>query len=241
MVPICIATGNCMVLKAASFAPQSAMRITELWNEAGLPPGVLNIVTTSRNEAEILLKHPAIKGVSFVGSTSVGLHIYATAAANGKRVQSLTEAKNHALVLRDCRPRAHRPEHHQLLLRLRRRALHGPAGGRRRERDRRSSSSLGSKELAAGHQARAGLRQDRPSMGPVVNAGHKEFVLDWIEKAIQEGARAGARRAQPADPQRLPEGLLPRTDHLRSRHRRHVRRPRRNLRSGALHQAGREL
>ena len=57
------------------------MRITELWKEAGLPDGVLNIVTTSRNEAEILLRHPDIKGVSFVGSTSVGLHIYATAAA----------------------------------------------------------------------------------------------------------------------------------------------------------------
>ena len=68
--------GNCMVLKAASFAPQCAMRITELWTEAGLPPGVLGIVTTSRNEAEIFLTHPAIKGVSFVGSTSVGLHIY---------------------------------------------------------------------------------------------------------------------------------------------------------------------
>ena len=103
MVPICVATGNCMVLKAASFVPQSAMRITELWQEAGLPAGVLNLVTTSRNEAEILLRHPDIKGVSFVGSTSVGLHIYSTAAANGKRVQALTEAKNHALVLRDCK------------------------------------------------------------------------------------------------------------------------------------------
>ena len=67
-----------------------------------MPAGVLNIVTASRNEAEIFLKHPAIKGVSFVGSTSVGLHIYSTAAGNGKRVQALTEAKNHALVLRDA-------------------------------------------------------------------------------------------------------------------------------------------
>jgi malonate-semialdehyde dehydrogenase (acetylating)/methylmalonate-semialdehyde dehydrogenase len=91
-----------MVLKAASFAPQSSMRITELWKEAGLPGGVLNIVTTSRNEAEILLKHPAIKGVTFVGSTSVGLHVYSTAANHGKRVQALTEAKNHALVMSDA-------------------------------------------------------------------------------------------------------------------------------------------
>ena len=101
------------------------MRITELWNEAGLPAGVLNVVTTSRNEAEIFLKHPDIRGVSFVGSTSVGLHIYATAAANGKRVQALTEAKNHALVLRDCVLERTAPGHHQLVLRMRRRTLHG--------------------------------------------------------------------------------------------------------------------
>ena len=63
---------------------------------------MLNLVTCSRNEAEILLKHPDVKGVSFVGSTAVGRHIYATAAAAGKRVQALTEAKNHALVLRDA-------------------------------------------------------------------------------------------------------------------------------------------
>jgi len=98
MAPICIAAGNCFVLKSASYVPQTSMRITELWYEAGLPKGVLNMVTTSRNEAEILLEHPDIVGVSFVGSTKVGHHIYATAAANGKRVQALTEAKNHALV-----------------------------------------------------------------------------------------------------------------------------------------------
>ncbi|GAG62821.1 unnamed protein product, partial [marine sediment metagenome] len=76
MAPICIAAGNCFVLKSASFVPQTSMRITELWYEAGLPKGVLNMVTTSRHEAEILLEHPDIAGVSFVGSTKVGLHIY---------------------------------------------------------------------------------------------------------------------------------------------------------------------
>ena len=103
MTPICVATGNCMILKAASFVPQSALRLSELWREAGLPKGVLNVVMAGRNEAEIFLKHPDIKGVSFVGSTSVGKHIYKTAAAHGKRVQALTEAKNHALVLKDAK------------------------------------------------------------------------------------------------------------------------------------------
>jgi len=102
MAPLCIATGNTFVLKAASFVPQTSMRIAELWQEAGLPKGVLNLVTCSRHEAEVLLKHPDVKGVSFVGSTSVGRHVYSTAALAGKRVQALTEAKNHALVLRDA-------------------------------------------------------------------------------------------------------------------------------------------
>ena len=70
-----------------------------LYQEAGLPDGVINIITCSRHEAEILLRHPDVKGITFVGSTSVGMHIYSTAAATGKRVQALCEAKNHALVL----------------------------------------------------------------------------------------------------------------------------------------------
>jgi malonate-semialdehyde dehydrogenase (acetylating)/methylmalonate-semialdehyde dehydrogenase len=102
IAPFCVATGNTLVLKLASFVPQSAMRIMELWEEAGLPKGVINLVTCSRNEAEILLRHPDIKGVSFIGSMSIARHIYSTAAANGKRVQALSEAKNHALVLRDA-------------------------------------------------------------------------------------------------------------------------------------------
>ena len=92
MTPMCIACGNTIVLKAATFTPQSCMRIAELYKEAGLPDGVINIVTCSRTEAEIFLNHPDVKGITFVGSTSVGKHIYATAAASGKRVQALVEA-----------------------------------------------------------------------------------------------------------------------------------------------------
>ena len=102
MTPICVACGNTIVLKAATFTPQSALRIAELYKEAGLPDGVINIVTCSRTEAEILLTHKDIKAITFVGSTSVGKHIYSTAAATGKRVQALCEAKNHALVLDDA-------------------------------------------------------------------------------------------------------------------------------------------
>jgi malonate-semialdehyde dehydrogenase (acetylating)/methylmalonate-semialdehyde dehydrogenase len=93
IAPLCIATGNTLVLKLASFTPRTSMKIMDFWQEAGLPDGVINLVTCSRNEAEILLTHPDVKGVTFVGSTSVGRHIYATAALNGKRVQALTDAR----------------------------------------------------------------------------------------------------------------------------------------------------
>jgi malonate-semialdehyde dehydrogenase (acetylating)/methylmalonate-semialdehyde dehydrogenase len=102
MIPFAITTGNTVVLKAASMVPQTAIRMLELLIEAGLPKGVVNLVTCSRVEADTLLVHPAVRGVTFVGSTTVGAHIYETAAHAGKRVQALTEAKNHALVLEDC-------------------------------------------------------------------------------------------------------------------------------------------
>jgi malonate-semialdehyde dehydrogenase (acetylating)/methylmalonate-semialdehyde dehydrogenase len=102
MIPFAITTGNTFVLKAASMVPQTAMRMLELLIAAGMPKGVVNLVTCSRVEADSLLVNPYIKGISFVGSTPVGMHIYKTASGAGKRVQALTEAKNHALVMEDC-------------------------------------------------------------------------------------------------------------------------------------------
>jgi malonate-semialdehyde dehydrogenase (acetylating)/methylmalonate-semialdehyde dehydrogenase len=187
MAPICIVAGNCMVLKAASFAPQSAMRITELWKEAGLPDGVLNLVTTSRNEAEILLRHPAVRGVTFVGSTTVGEHIYSVAAANGKRVQALTEAKNHALVMRDA-----------VIERAAQGIINsfcGCAGERCMALpvvvvENAIADKLVEAILRHAKQITLGQACDKATgMGPVINEGHKEFVLSWIETAIKEGAK----------------------------------------------------
>ena len=101
MAPTCIACGNTLVLKAASLTPRTALRIAELYKEAGVPDGVINIVTCSRNEINVLLDHPDIKGITFVGSTPVGKLIYERAAKAGKRVQALCQAKNHALVMSD--------------------------------------------------------------------------------------------------------------------------------------------
>ena len=102
MAPLAIVCGNTFVLKPASTTPMTSMKFAELYKEAGIPDGVFNIVPCSRGEAEILLTHPDVRGITFVGSTDVGLHVYSTAAAHGKRVQALCEAKNHALVLKDA-------------------------------------------------------------------------------------------------------------------------------------------
>jgi malonate-semialdehyde dehydrogenase (acetylating)/methylmalonate-semialdehyde dehydrogenase len=102
MFPVAIACGNSFVLKPSEKVPSASLRLAELFHEAGLPPGVLNVVHGDRETVEALLAHPLVKAVSFVGSTPVARHIYATGAANGKRVQALGGAKNHAVVLPDA-------------------------------------------------------------------------------------------------------------------------------------------
>lgn len=187
MTPMCIACGNTIVLKAASFTPQSCLRIAELYKEAGLPDGVINIVTCSRNEAEIFLRHPDIKGITFVGSTEVGMHIYSTAAANGKRVQALCEAKNHALVLEDAP--------------IQRTAagIMNSAFGCAGERcmalpvvvvQEGIADELVAELVRQAKMLKVGAAYDKTTnLGPVINAAHKKSVLEWIEKGIEEGAQ----------------------------------------------------
>ena len=186
VAPLCIATGNTLVLKLASFVPQSAIRIMELWEEAGLPKGVINLVTCSRNEAELLLTHPDVKGVCFVGSTSVGKHIYATAAANGKRVQALTEAKNHALVLRDA------------ALERTARGIVNSACGCAGERcmalpvvvvEEAVADKLVDVLTKVMSELKVGPAYDKTTqLGPLVNAEHRQSVINWIQKGVDEGA-----------------------------------------------------
>jgi len=186
MMPLAVVTGNTFVLKAASYVPQTAMRMAELLEEAGLPPGVFNLVTCSRHEAERLLEHPKVQGVSFVGSTAVGRHIYATASANGKRVQALTEAKNHALVMDDAPIRATA----QRIIN----SAFGCAGERCMALPAIAVAESIADELVATITELAQQRtigpayEEKTDMGPLVNAEHLAFVNGWIEKSIEEGA-----------------------------------------------------
>ncbi|MBZ9567761.1 CoA-acylating methylmalonate-semialdehyde dehydrogenase [Modicisalibacter tunisiensis] len=102
MFPLAIATGNTFVLKPSEQDPSSTMRLVELAHEAGVPPGVLNVVHGGPEVANRLCDHPDIKALSFIGSTRVGTHIYERAGAAGKRVQSMMGAKNHCVVMPDA-------------------------------------------------------------------------------------------------------------------------------------------
>ena len=187
MVPLAIATGNTVVLKAASYTPLTSMRIMELfYEEAGFPKGVVNLVTCSRNESELFLTDPRVKAVTFVGSTSIGKHIYSVAAAHGKRVQAQCEAKNHALVLEDCDLES---ATNAII-----NSTYGCAGMRCmalpvivvQESIADKFVALLKKKAQA---LKVGCAYDpETQLGPVVNAKHKESVCNWIQKGIDEGA-----------------------------------------------------
>lgn len=187
MVPLAIATGNTVVLKAASQTPLTSMRIMELfYEEAGFPKGIVNLVTCSRNESEILLTDERIKAVTFVGTTTVGKHIYSVAAANGKRVQAQCEAKNHALVLEDCDLES---SVNAII-----NSTYGCAGMRCMALPVVVvQESIADKFVALlkkkAMEMKVGCAYDpETKLGPVVSAKHKQSVCDWIQKGVDEGA-----------------------------------------------------
>jgi malonate-semialdehyde dehydrogenase (acetylating)/methylmalonate-semialdehyde dehydrogenase len=100
--PIAIATGNTVVLKPSEKVPSASLWIAALWAEAGLPAGVFNVLQGDKTAVDELLTNPAIKAVSFVGSTPIAQYVYSTGTGHGKRVQALGGAKNHAIVLPDA-------------------------------------------------------------------------------------------------------------------------------------------
>lgn len=186
MTPMCIACGNTIVIKAATFTPQTCMKIAALYKKAGLPDGVINIVTCSRKEAETFLRHPDIRGISFVGSTEIGKHIYSTAAAAGKRVQALCEAKNHALVLEDA------PIQRTAAGIIN--AAFGCAGERCMALpvivvQESIADQLVEAIVTLAKDLKVGPAYEKETaLGPVVNKGHKQSVLNWIQTGIDEGA-----------------------------------------------------
>ncbi|WP_434311619.1 CoA-acylating methylmalonate-semialdehyde dehydrogenase [Hominifimenecus sp. rT4P-3] len=186
MAPLAISCGNTYVLKAASITPMTALKMAELYRQAGFPDGVLNVVTCSRVEADQFMSHPDIKGITFVGSTSIGLHIYSEAAAHGKRVQCLCEAKNHGLILKDA------PLERTVA------GIINSSFGCAGERCMALSALVVEEEIADAlveemkrqlSRRNVGPAYDKnTNLGPVISQEHKESILKWIETGIAEGA-----------------------------------------------------
>jgi malonate-semialdehyde dehydrogenase (acetylating)/methylmalonate-semialdehyde dehydrogenase len=102
MMPMALACGNAFILKPSERDPSAPNLLWEMWREAGLPEGVLNVVHGGKAAVDALLDHPGIAAVSFVGSTPVAQYVYARGCAAGKRVQALGGAKNHLVVMPDA-------------------------------------------------------------------------------------------------------------------------------------------
>merc|ERR1719460_2779489 len=97
-----VVCGNTYVLKPSERVPLTAMRLAELALEAGLPPGVLNVIHGAHDAVNFICDEPRIKAISFVGGDAAGKHIYSRGSANGKRVQANLGAQNHAVVMEDA-------------------------------------------------------------------------------------------------------------------------------------------
>jgi malonate-semialdehyde dehydrogenase (acetylating)/methylmalonate-semialdehyde dehydrogenase len=187
MFPMAIACGNTFVLKPSERDPSCPMLIAQLFKEAGLPDGVFNVVNGDKEAVDTLLNDSRVQGISFVGSTPIAQYIYETGAKNGKRVQALGGAKNHAIVMPDA-------DINNAV-----NALMGAAYGSCGERCMAISVAVCvgdevADEVVAKLSAnlatlKVGSGRDSSSeMGPLITQQHLEKVQGYVDAGIQEGA-----------------------------------------------------
>ena len=186
-MPYAVATGNTYIIKPSEQVPLSQNKLLELVDEAGFPPGVVNLVNGAKETVEALLENPDIRGVSFVGSTRTGKYIYKKATENGKRAQCQCGAKNFMVVMPDA-------ELDKVLPGLMT-SFYGCAG----ERCLSGSvlvpvgdiyKELTERFVKAASKLKVGYGLDESvQMGPVISKRHMERVLGYIDKGIQEGAK----------------------------------------------------
>ncbi len=182
-----IATGNAFILKPSERDPSVPVRLVELMLEAGLPEGILQCVHGDKEMVDAILDHPAIGGISFVGSSDIAHYVYQRGVAAGKRVQAMGGAKNHGIVMPDAD------------LDMVVNDLSGAAFGSAGERcmalpvvvpvGEETAERLREKLLPAIAALRLGISTDAEAhYGPVINAAHKARVEGWIQKGVDEGA-----------------------------------------------------
>lgn len=199
MIPVALACGNAFILKPSERTPSAANMLANMFHEAGLPDGVLNVLHGNADTANALIDDPRIQAVSFVGSTPVAQQVYARASALGKRAQALGGAKNHLVVMPDADIQAACD------------ALIGAAFGSAGERCMAISVAVAvgndtadrlRDALALRIRAlRVGAASDNPDMGPLITAAHQQRVRSLIESGIHEGATLVVDgRDNPANP-----------------------------------------
>jgi malonate-semialdehyde dehydrogenase (acetylating)/methylmalonate-semialdehyde dehydrogenase len=187
MWPMAVACGNTFVLKPSERDPSSALFVSQLAHEAGLPPGVLNVVNGDKEAVDALLDDPRVQAVSFVGSTPIAEYIYSRGCAKGKRVQALGGAKNHAVVMPDA-------DIDNAVA-----ALMGAAYGSCGERcmaiplvvavGDATADAVVQKLGAEISKMKVGPGTDaKNDMGPLVTKPHFEKVKGYIEQGVKEGA-----------------------------------------------------
>jgi malonate-semialdehyde dehydrogenase (acetylating)/methylmalonate-semialdehyde dehydrogenase len=187
MFPVAIACGNTFVLKPSEKVPSASVRMAELFKAAGLPDGVLNVVHGDKEAVDAILGHPGVHAVSFVGSTPIAKYIYETCAKNGKRVQALGGAKNHAVVLPDAD------------LEFTADALIGAGYGSAGERCMAISAVVA---VGAAADPLVGLLKkkaeaikvgpgdkDGVDMGPLITRAHRDKVKGYVDQGVKEGAK----------------------------------------------------
>ena len=187
MIPNAVACGNTFVLKPSERDPSAPRFLIELIQEAGFPPGVVNLVNGDKTAVDRLLEHPDIAAVSFVGSTPIAKYVYSTGTSTGKRIQALGGAKNHMLVLPDAD------------LDLAADAAVSAAYGSAGERCMAISVVVAIGDIADPLVDAIKLRMEKlvigpgentdSEMGPLIPREHRDKVAGYIEAGDSEGAR----------------------------------------------------
>ena len=188
MFPIALVTGNTYILKPSERVPSAALKMAEWLTEAGLPDGVFNVLNGDKEAVDALLHHDDVKAVSFVGSTPIAKYVHKTGTANGKRVQALGGAKNHAIIMPDAD------------LEMTANALMGAAYGSAGERCMAISVAVPVSDPVADalidimvpkiQALKIGPTIDKTSeMGPLITAQHLEKVNGLVDIGEAEGAK----------------------------------------------------
>ena len=187
MFGIAIACGNAFILKPSERDPSVPVRLAELMMEAGLPPGVLNVVHGDKEAVDAILTHPLIRAVSFVGSSDIANYVYQVGATHGKRVQAMGGAKNHGIIMPDA-------DLDQAV-----KDIMGAAYGSAGERcmalpvvvpvGKATADELRKRVVAEIETLKVGISTDAAAQyGPVVTATHKQKISNYIQMGVDEGA-----------------------------------------------------